>query len=342
MQTPEFVLMQIDPKLLKVHPFLSDMGFDNRPDEIYNLELKNFGFHFERPIIDAEYNILTHSADVIAAQENNFASIEVFSVVLDDAHKRRLIALKHRYNIRKQILNYNTSLFCKSYLTEDAQGIDFAKTLPGKTTREKVAGLLNTSDSTIKRLWFIGDSMPEELGLIDAGYSSLKEAEEKVKIAKWKKEQALKKEQEASKNKCESQEGGDSKSEIIEHLLHNNEKENLPVNTPIQHQVELGNEIGESEYYESSIQEETQQTQNDTAYFLSNVSFAIEGMGDFAANVTGDKAELIVNGIPIDGVHYLSRTNLNPVKYANVNSFIFQENSLNGLNIQIIISNFKK
>jgi hypothetical protein len=63
-------------------------------------------------------------------------------------------------------------------------------------------------------------------------------------------------------------------------------------------------------------------------------------MGKFDVNLTNDTAELLVNGMAIEDVEYMPIANLDPKKYANVNSFVFQEPKHKGLNIQIIISNF--
>ena len=65
-------------------------------------------------------------------------------------------------------------------------------------------------------------------------------------------------------------------------------------------------------------------------------------MGMFTANVTDNIAQLTVNGKAVNNVKYTPIANQDPQKFANVNSFVFQEPTHKGLNIQIIVTNFHK
>jgi len=355
MKTPEFILTKVNPKDLQIHPILSGMGFANRPDEFFNAERLNLGCKFECPIVDTQNNVLTHSADVIAAQEQGTISMEVYVVELDDIQKRRLIAHKHYYNKQNLTASYETSIFFKSYMTENPEGMLFASTLPGKTTRQKVAGLLNTGDSTIKRLWFVGDNLPEEFGLINENNSSLKQAEEKIKLMKWKKEQAeiLKTPMPAVTDCTPS---APDNTGVANQLPADDENVSFEPNSnpqpkPTSPQINSNtkaitngkdDEDGDSENDPNELSQVECTNSTSSSYSFSKSSIEIAGMGQFSVNVTENVAEVVVNGKAIEGITYLPLVDLNPLKFGNVNSFVFQENRHKGLNIQIIISNFPR
>jgi ParB-like chromosome segregation protein Spo0J len=356
----DFVLSTANPQNLKLHPLLSRMGCNNKPDEFFKAEKENLGCKSERPIIDTDNNVLTHSADVLYAQENGVDSIEVYVVELSDIQRRRLIAHKNRYNQKHLSASYETSIFFKNYLNDTEEGKLFAESLPGKSTRSKVAGLLNTSDSTIKRLWFVGDSLPEEFGLINENNSSLKEAEEKIKLMKWKKEVAEAKKQDEVKKAAQDEKGksteeseakeenpnpdDDTNEEIKPPVSTPSLTQQLPISTRITPKEDADKETNEDQVFfgVDSVDEPQEECQDPTAtsYSFSKSYIEIEGMGRFAVNVTNDTAELTVNGKTINGVQYIPIANQNPLKFANVNSFVFQEPKHKGLNIQIIVSNF--
>jgi len=332
------------------------MGCDNKADEFFKAEKENLGCKSERPIIDTDNNVLTHSADVLYAQENGDESMEVFVVELSDIQRRRLIAHKNRYNQKNLAASFETSKFFKGYLTETEEGRLFAESLPGKSTRQKVAGLLNTSDSTIKRLWFVGDVTPEEFGLINENNSSLKEAEEKIKLTLWKKQQdEAKRIAQEEKNNCEDKTGtiepnGDTNNDTGEEIhttISTPPTDPEPTNcAPNKPEPDADQQTKGREVYfgNESIDEPEEECQNATAtsYSFSKSYIEIEGMGRFAVNVTNDTAELLVNGKAIDGVQYMPIANQDPKKFANVHSFAFQEPKHKGLNIQIIITNFSR
>jgi len=114
----KFRITIANPQNLKLHPLLSEMGCDNKADEFFKAEKENLGCKSERPIIDTDNNVLTHSADVLYAQENGDESMEVFVVELSDIQRRRLIAHKNRYNQKNLAASFETSKFFKGYLTE--------------------------------------------------------------------------------------------------------------------------------------------------------------------------------------------------------------------------------
>ena len=366
MEPLKFTLQTVNPQKLKFDSLLSTMGCDNKPDEFFKAERNNLGCEYERPYVDADYNVLTHSVEVRYAQENNEQSMEVYVVELNDIQRKRLIAHKNRYNQKNLTASFETSIFFKSYLNDTEEGKAFAASLPGKSTREKVAGLLNTSDSTIKRLWYVGDNMPEEFGLISENNSSLKEAEEKIKIMKWKKEQEELKKQPLI-DPCKNGTGNiDPAKEMvkdkIETVVNEKNKNNSDYNPSQPMSPVPTSNTNIPSIKETSINSEDQDNEDesdedeDKTEHLSLVepvtttgminftqsTIEIEGMGHFSMNVTDNNAQVVVNGKALEGVKYLPVTDLNPLKYANVKSFVFQENKHKGLNIQIIITNFPR
>lgn len=178
---PQFILVTINPNDLVIHPVLVEMAYDNRPDENYIKAMDIFN-HYEKPVIDLSNNIITHCADVIAAQKNGLTEIEVYRVALNEQQLRMFISLKHTYCKENIIATYKTIKYYEDYLTKDAGGQELAKTIPFDTTREKIAALMQTSDSTIKRVKEIGDNKPEKLGLINENETSMKHVLNEIKL----------------------------------------------------------------------------------------------------------------------------------------------------------------
>lgn len=178
---PQFIPVTINPNDLMIHPVLIEMAYDNRPDENYIRAMDIFN-HYEKPVIDLNNNIITHCADVIAAQKNGLTEIEVYRVALNEQQLRMFISLKHTYCKENIIATYKTIKYYEDYLTKNKDGKELANALPFDTTREKIAALMQTSDSTIKRVKEIGDNKPEKLGLINEKETCIKHVLNEIKL----------------------------------------------------------------------------------------------------------------------------------------------------------------
>jgi hypothetical protein len=178
---PQFIPLTINPNDLMIHPVLIEMAYDNRPDENYIKAMDIFN-HYEKPVIDLNNNIISHCADVIAAQKNGLTEIEVYRVALNEQQLRIFISLKHTYCKENIIATYKTIKYYEDYLTKNKDGKELAKALPFDTTREKIAALMQTSDSTIKRVKEIGDNKPEKLGLINENETCMKHVLNEIKL----------------------------------------------------------------------------------------------------------------------------------------------------------------
>src|SRR5690606_20916808 len=126
-----------------------------------------------RPIV-ADDKILTHCAEVLAAQANGVTALDAFIVNMTEIELRLLIALKHKYNIADLFKSYHSIKFYEDYLNSHVEGIELAKTLKGDIN-DKIAMLMHASAPTIKRLKRIGDHKYEKLGLIQQRELSMKE-----------------------------------------------------------------------------------------------------------------------------------------------------------------------
>ncbi len=177
-----FVRKQVNVTTLTAHPILVEWGFDFQPDEHFARLLKIYGL-YEMPVIDSNGNVITHLAEVLAAKENGEIYIDVYVIDMNEIDLRLFICLKHKYSKKEQVKSYEAAKFFRDYLKNNNEGKELAKTLPGDIN-EKVGQLIQTSDSTIKRLLKVGDSKPEYLGMIDNGNLSFHDAESEIKVEK--------------------------------------------------------------------------------------------------------------------------------------------------------------
>lgn len=177
-----FVRKQVDVNTLTAHPILIEWGFDFRPDEHFARLLKIYGL-YEMSVIDSEGRVITHWAEVLAAKENGETHIDVYVIDMDEIDLKLFICLKYKYNQKEQVKSYEAAKFFRDYLKNNNDGKELAKTLQGDIN-EKVGQLMQTSDSTIKRLLKVGDTKPEYLGMIDNDNLSFHDAESKLKVEK--------------------------------------------------------------------------------------------------------------------------------------------------------------
>ncbi|RZL20463.1 MAG: hypothetical protein EOO89_00035 [Pedobacter sp.] len=223
-----FIRKTVNLATLTAHPLLIEWGFDFKPDEHFAGLLKLYGL-YEIPVVDPKGKIITHVADVLAAIENGETHIDVYEIDMDDIDLKLFIFLKHKYSQKSQVKSYHAAKFFRNYLENNDDGKRLAGTLPGDINK-KVGQLMQTSDSTIKRLLSVGDSNPAYLGMIDEKNLSFHDAESKIKVDRHTKKHKEKLHQVNNKPEEINNEINDSTSfkTVIE----------LPINT-----FHVGNEI---------------------------------------------------------------------------------------------------
>src|SRR5690606_19286941 len=181
MKKQTFKAATVNPQDLSVHPLLLETGFNFTPDQYFIDALKDLGL-YERPII-MENKVLTHCAEVLAAQANNVTDMDVCIVNMTEMELRLLISLKHKYYEKDLIKSYQNIKFYEDYLNNNAEGIDLAETLKGDIN-DKIAKLMYTSAPSIKRLKRVGDHKYEKLGLIQQRELSMKEVLYEIRMEK--------------------------------------------------------------------------------------------------------------------------------------------------------------
>lgn len=274
--------------------------------------------------------IVTHSAEVLAAIENGMAQIEVYQADMTGNELRKFIALKHRYSVKNLQATYRTIRFLEDYLTSDDEGKKLAQTLKG-TTRQKIASFLNTSDSTIKRVKYIGDNNRfDTLGLIEQGERSLKEVAYEIKLAKM---------------NTKTQENKDRDKPVVPNT-------NV-IKSPVDDDREEDNDIEYEDSGDDDISEEYYIDPEDTgdntapataipsANFV-NGTFNIEGMGKFEISVTDNVPSVTINGKTIRNISYQTISNREASETGGSKSFILSQAGKNGLCIQLTVENISK
>ncbi len=190
MKKLNFIKKTIKPSLLSIHPLLSELGHAHEPTPYFSAMLKENGL-YERIIVTPKNEILSNSADALAAINNNEDNIEVCEIDMSEMQIRFLILQKHSYHRKNLFASYNTAKFLRQYLASDPEGIRLANSIKGDIN-VKIGHLMHTSDSSIKRLLRVGDLDSGKFGLIEEGHTSFKEVLDGFKLERMKKSAGLK------------------------------------------------------------------------------------------------------------------------------------------------------
>jgi len=170
----------VNPLDLKIHPLLNVIGFE-QPDNFFTEHANHFNY-LERSVITEDMFAITHPTDVLAAQQLNKDKIEVVIMKGATIHDViKFISFKDVWQhgkSRKKIFDMIT--FLTDHLTQTVEGKAWAKELNGKKTRQKVAGVMNVSDGTVKNVSRIGKNDPEMLDKIDNGEMTSTDAKEQI------------------------------------------------------------------------------------------------------------------------------------------------------------------
>lgn len=331
MKTPNFVLETVNPNDLKAHSLLTEMGFDNKPDAVY-IQTANLFKYYEKPVVDCKNNIITHSAEVFAAIANGVTEIEVYKTDMTEMDFRTFMLLKHTYNIKNLIATYSTINFYLDYFKNDEQGILIAESMKGKTTT-KIACLMQTSDSTIKRVKTVGDYDISKLGLIEQGYLSFKEVEVEIK-----KKQLM---DNAAKRKAESdQPGSGTENPNLQGEYYESPGEELGNDeTPVATEPYYGNEETEIPNV-SRVNTWTQSVTSQVSQNLLNSYMNFEGFGEIEITMNEQSPVVKHNGEVITDLTYTGIVNREDSGSGGSKSFIIAQKGKLGKSIQITLENF--
>lgn len=175
MQNLQFSQKTADITNTQPHSLLKEYELDFVPNDYFIDMLKKYGL-YERPILDKNGNAITHYADIMAAKANGVKQLDVYEVDMDEQELTLFILSKHTYTIKKVKRSFQIVTFYRDYLTKNAEGIKLAKTIKGNINK-KIAFLMDTSESTVKRLLYIGQSKKadEHFNMIEEGNKSLQE-----------------------------------------------------------------------------------------------------------------------------------------------------------------------
>lgn len=172
--------LQFSPKTANItntqpHAVLKEYELDFVPNDYFIGMLKRYGL-YERPILDKNGNAITHYADIMAARVNGINQLEVYEVDMDEQELTLFILSKHTYTIKKVKRSFQIAAFYRDYLTTNTEGIKLAKTIKGNINK-KIAFLMDTSESTVKRLLYIGQSKEADkhFNMVEEGNKSLQE-----------------------------------------------------------------------------------------------------------------------------------------------------------------------
>ena len=269
--------------------------------------LKKYGL-YERPILDKDGNAITHYADIMAARANGNKQLDVYVVDMDEKELALFILSKHTYSIKKAKRSFQIAVFYRDYLTSNSEGIKLAKTIKGNINK-KIAFLMDTSESTVKRLLYIGQSKKaeEHFNMIEEGNKSLQETRGIVN-----EERNTKKTKESSK--------GNPSIEI-------DDKQN-----PAEGNVD------------KVVEEETKViplTPDKQIHFQDNCLKVNDRIISYGFDATGEPF-IEIDGERLEDIEVSEIVHRDSVSNGMVKSIILTQKVVNGVSIQITVENFGK
>ena len=338
--TMTFTSTTANPNDLKPHQMLIEMGYGHTPDPYFIESLKYFN-QYDKPVIDKENNVVTHLADVLAAKENGMVSLEVYQMQMTSSQLRRFIALKHKYHSRNLIASFNTIKFYEDYLANDEEGIKLSDSMTG-TTREKIAMLMQTSDSTIKRIKEVGTLKADKLGLIEQGYTSFKQVTDEIKAERL---AARTVERKAAMTAAEPTPVNEYYVEPNANPIENAE----PVAQGEYYVADpAGNEsdvvpggLADEPYYDGGETNEVLVHPTQPKFEDFNCMFSSAGLGQFEISVSDNVPTVTINGEELKNISYevhVDEKNSN----GTAHSFILSQPGKNALCIQLTVENLSK
>lgn len=325
MENFTFIKKVVDPSNLYVHPKLSELGFDHRPDMIFTNMLKEFGL-YERAVIDSNGAIITHSAEVLAAVENGVKELDVYEVDMPLTSLMLFILLKHKYSKKNLIASYKIAAFLRDnidLLDEVTSGFPGVK----GDFNAQIAVVMQTSDSTVKRLLRVGDNAYEKLGLIQEGETSFKQVIDALKL-----EQLQRKTEERRQhmeNSKASPVRSTSNIDTVE-VTSVSEEEGGP-----DKEEQLPDDI-KSDDNEVSASNQT----NTGPIIFSSADMTFAGFGNLQINSTSQGTGIKINGKAVQDADLFTYTKRDEDGNILSDSFVIEERKKNGIQIQITVSNY--
>lgn len=309
MKKPQFLQKTTDITNTQPHSVLREYELDFVPNDYFIDMLKKYGL-YERPILDKNGNAITHYADIMAAKANGIKQMEVYEVDMNEKELTLFILSKHTYTIKKAKRSFQIAAFYRDYLTTNSEGIKLAKTIKGNINK-KIAFLMDTSESTVKRLLYIGQSKKaeEHFNMIEEGNKSLQETRGGVN--------------EEINSTSNSKKDGN-----------NTEQEDNDTND-----FEPDNQSDGSNTFED---DEIIPLAPDKPIQIESSSFKVNGNNvSYGCDEEG-KPFIEVDGKRLNDIHTSEIVHRDSKKNGKVKSIILTQRAANGVSIQITFENFGK
>lgn len=178
-----YVKRQINPCELQPHDLIKENRLNNEANFIFAGLIDKINI-YETFIITKDKKVLTNWNELLAAQKNKVKLIDVIEVDLTDNQIKFLFYTKQTYSVKNLRVVYNMIYFYRDYFFNTEEGGKLYKELKKEYKLKKprnakylsesnkgytninimVGYLLNTSESTIKRIKKIGD---HDINLLD-------------------------------------------------------------------------------------------------------------------------------------------------------------------------------
>ncbi len=309
MKKPQFLQKTTDITNTQPHSVLREYELDFVPNDYFIDMLKKYGL-YERPILDKDGNAITHYADIMAAKANGNKQMEVYEVDMDEKELTLFILSKHTYTIKKAKRSFQIAVFYRDYLTSNSEGIKLSKTIKGNINK-KIAFLMDTSESTVKRLLYIGQSKKaeEHFNMIEEGNKSLQETRGIVN--------------EEINSTLNSKKGGNNTEQ----------EENDTNDFEPNNQSDGSNTFEDDEIFPFAPDKPIQIESSSFKVNGNNVSYGCDKEG---------KPFIEVDGKRLNDIHTSEIVHRDSRKNGKVKSIILTQRAANGVSIQITFENFGK
>lgn len=309
MKKLQFLQKTADITNTQPHSVLKEYELDFVPNDYFIGMLKKYGL-YERPILDKNGNAITHYADIMAARANGNKQLDVYEVDMDEKELTLFILSKHTYTIKKAKRSFQIAAFYRDYLTKTSEGIKLAKTIKGNINK-KIAFLMDTSESTVKRLLYIGQSKKaeEHFNMIEEGNKSLQETRGVVN-------------EEINSTSNSKKDGNNTEQED------NDTNDFEPDN-----QSDGSNTFEDDEIIPLALDKPIQIESSSFKVNGNNVSYGCDEEG---------KPFIKVDGKRLNDIHTSEIVHRDSRKNGKVKSIILTQRAANGVSIQITFENFGK
>jgi len=168
---------KVNPHGYKPHPLLEKFGVRYETNQALLAVYKRFSMLAEKPIVTPDKEVITHMDDINAALASD-TDISVYEIDIPLDEIPLLINLKYSRSRATLSGEYEKIKYLEEVI-KSVKGKELFKDVPGDT-RAKIAAIMGTSDSTVKRIMYIGKNKPTEFGLIEQSEKSMKQVEYEI------------------------------------------------------------------------------------------------------------------------------------------------------------------